>query len=752
MVSGSLTSADAGKTFAVDYAGASGKSLVGTIVSVSGSSVTLDTAATSNQTAKPCRWGTNNADNLQRWLKAQHGTITGLYPYSQFEARLRGGGSYLVHRTGNRACMDMTGGSKLIADNHASLVAAGDDDIIINCAASSNEIRGFQFKYGKHAIQFFGRAAAYGDSYISHPQNVDSSCKIDGCYFWYQHGPSIWQDMSNTGPPSSRRSAIGHLEISNFSFYGQTMFWGGFDMMSVHDGYIVIDHVRYPVLWDDAQPMGWVVHIGGCNNMFYSLDGAPANSSAAPWFEGAGHITTRNVRVGGEGAKPVWRLRSEGMTYAGISAAGISEFPELTATIDSDSDALASTDGKHLIEVYDSFPAFVSLQRILPFGTTDRNWAPFANSDCTIWIDSDSVPLSSIFAQNPVGLRLDIDLPVGLRFVHSTDPTSSSGEDITHYFTEYRQTSNAPETPRAAVNYWYGTPANLSFDVSYGSGTVANGFGSPTDILMGGYAVRQFTSNTNASTANIGYGLDYDGSTKWGTGVPAGIYTFSVYVLANFSGVLLFERNVALGQGIARRFTTSSMPQRLSWTFYHDGTATRSMFLHCNAIPGTDGTEGSIAVGLPMINSGEHAASYVIPGLTLTAGTGGEAVEFGNSENYGRDLSGYAKHAATSGSAQNIATITLPRNGTCIVEARFLARYATGAVNFTGVRRACFKRESGTTTQIGATETIGTDRADAGAAAWVATIDNSGDTLRFRETSDSGAIWEVDWDMSIKVT
>lgn len=608
----SFSNADIGKLFAVDFAGAGGKSLVGTILSVNGQNITLDVAATSTQSNKFCRWGTNDAPALRRWLKSVNDQMRGAVPYNTREAYLLGGKSYMVHSVG-RACLDLNGFTRLASDHRATLVAASDDDIIINTAGQYNDISGLQFKHGRHAIQLFGRAQTYGDAYIGSPANTQSVFNLAQVSFYYQRGPSIWQDRSG---PGSNRVNSGRINLRDFEFIGNTLSMVESDGFTVSDGWLIVDSSTYPVLWDDGRPMAAMV-VGDVVSVM-NVSAAPIYASSAAWFEGWGNISTQGFRAGGENGRPCFCLRTEGMIYNGQE---LLEEDHANTILTTDSDAWASTSTKHFIEIEDAFPTLISIKRVQPFpvpvpGVTVRDYIPFGNPDCTIWVDSDSIELSDIYGQNSQGLQLDIDVTVPYRFVYSDNRASQHGQDISHYLSTYMQRGNAPESSAPAFNHWWTSGSGgFVFDVSWGAGGVFNSL-SATNISMFTKTVRKWTSNRANNTANAAMPLNNTGGVKWGAGIDAGCYTLSVYVLADYAGFMSFAHDSSQGSGQPRKFEPSTLPQRLSWSFWHNGNAEKTLQLNVSSIPGTLGAPGSFAAGLPMINAGPSAAPYLPPGET----------------------------------------------------------------------------------------------------------------------------------------
>lgn len=753
VVCAGLTSADVGKVFAVEGAGTAGATLVGTILGVSGSNVTLNVTASANTASKPARWGTNDADAIQRMFNYLQAQLVAQLTYSSIRAHLPGNRRYMVHRSG-AACLEMPSNVCLTGDQNTALVAASDTDIIIRMACAFNTLERIQFRHGLHAIAYFGTSSVlaneagtpFGGS-MGNPANTQSVVMHRECEFYYQRGPSVWQDTSVGG---TSRVIAGHLVFDGCHHLGQTLFWGCADNVTFRNCWATpID--TYPVVWDDAREMGWVV--SSVVTTFRDVSCSPFSASDTAWFEGCGHVSSVGWRQGGESPRPGWDLRTNAtdLTYKSLPLP--IDATNHAACVYSYADGIQSTGGHNLVRIWDEIPAVISIRRPETSGSGGaRAHFPFNNPDASIWIDSDTVTTAEMYAQRQVSTEInlvDIDMPV--RFVYSNDPTSQYGADVTHLFVEYQTKTNAPDIAEGRTNLWWSSGAQ-AFDPSLGLGGAFTNFDF-ANISYAGLATRQITYTADDNTGSASYSLNDTGGVKWGSGYPAGHYTISVYVHANYAGAIFFYHDAESSRATGvRYFTPSDAGQRVSWVFYYDGTNDKQLLFNIPSVPGeVPGPAGVITLSRPMINAGQEAAAYTLPGLALaTGGASGDSHEFGVPSSGGRVATGTALHTSASGSAENVGTVTLAQNGVYDVTATFLGRKSTGAI-FVAIRSARFKRVSGTTTQIGATGTPYADDSEASTAAWVAAIDNSSDAIRFRSTSENTATWQVDWKLEARV-
>jgi len=648
-------------------------------------------------------------------------------------------------------CIDKPSYIGLIGESQCSLKGNNASTDILRIGSGYNKIQNIIFAGGRRAIVIGGFSAHYGTNLGDGSLDLYGGT-IDNCFFRYQSGPSIAKDSS-----TDHRAGAQTFVCSNFGFEGCTLFYGGFDGFFFDNGRIIADATTLPVLFDSGATMGVFVNGGGVLSVSHITGVGLASGQA--WLEGSGIIRTQDFRRG-EDPLVIYRVRTTGMSYLGEP---LPIDPGILAQLYSDTDVFVNT-SKNLIEIYDDFPDIISIRRPVPINFNfggGRLYFTFAD-EARVWIDSVSCPASEWRMSQGEGLQYEFDGKTGVfRFYTSNNPTTAGTDvtDIVRALSMPTPGQSSEGLPNLFIPNGTGGTTGLEIDPSVGFGSVfATGvFTNDTSL---GYTTRKYTSTEVGATGNFGAALRYDASVGWSDGVTfagyaAGIYTFSIFVKANFSGRLRLSRDYAAAMTAVREFDGSASAQewqRLSFPFWHDGS-NRNLQLSCGGMPGTAGTAGFVIMALPMINVGPQPAAYVLPGLTIAdGGAANDIHRLGPSDNYGRSMRGLAIHTASSGAAQNIATVTLPRNGTYSLEATFHARKADGTAHFNGVRRAVFKREGGTTTQLGTTETLGSDQADVGAAAYAATIDNSTNTIRFRETGDSGSVWEVDWKMSIKVT
>lgn len=553
---------------------------------------------------------TNDTVAIQRAINyAQDRAVSNAVPFHTVTVRLPHG-SYLI--TPGR--LELPGYITLASDHNADLIGAANTGPLLRIAGAHNRVSGLCFRGGKHAIALFGASVHFGGN-LGHPATVNSVCVIDECTFYYQHGPAVWQDTSQA---TTSRAIAGHIEIARCTQYGQTLFWGTCDGLTIKDCWCVVDETTVSqVQWDDGKTMGWVCSHGVVS--IQDVSAAPASEGSAAWYEGNGIVQSRGWRMGGEGGRVPWRIRSAGMAYGGLAlpAASANQLAKVYST----EDAIASTAGVHLMEVYDDFPGRIVIKHPVPFGTgTLRADIEFANPDCTIWIDSVSCPASEWAKSSKGGLLIDFEMLAHVRFVTSAAPGSVSPADVTHVLAGYhRVPSPVWQDASTLENLWPDVAGSgggdVSVDPSWGIGATGNNVARDADTSRITSIDRIRATSAAATSFKWTSGVSTGPDVNWGAARPAGVYTAAVFVKANFSGGLQFVGESG-GRPIGyARFEAGSDWQRLAFTFYHDGADRRLEWI-CPIIPGTaqPGGAGSIGLGFPMVNHGPFAAPYVAPG------------------------------------------------------------------------------------------------------------------------------------------
>lgn len=498
----------------------------------------------------------------------------------------------------------------LVGDPQATLTSSSQSVDLLRIGWQYNHIEGILFAGGRRAIALCGPSAHYGGN-IGGLSATNPGAYIRRCTFRYQYGPSIAVDAS-----TEHRGGSQNIEVTECEFQGCTFWYGTCDGANFSRCRIYADSVTRPVTYGDGRKMSCFVSSGVLN--LSELTGAPADADAA-WIEGTGVIRTQRVRFGGEAARVPWRVRNSNMSYLGEP---LPQDTAVLAAIYSDEDAIASTAGNAVVEVYDNFPAVLSIWNPVPFGHgTPRSYGLFANPDVRVWVDSVSCPTSSFAGSSRHSLELDFRGFVAVFRVFTSTSPATAGVDITNLLTSFwRDGSSGVETgDDVQVNLWpsSGALGPLAVDPSYGWGTVANGLTMGSDSSLG-TAIRNWTSNTATDTANLACRCAVNGTTGWGAGIPAGVYTLSVLVKANWSGLLTFGRDDNVGAFGAARFAGSGKWQRLWACFYHDGVQ-KYPALAVYAIPGTSGIPGTIALAFPAIHQGPRPSPYLYPGNSSQA-------------------------------------------------------------------------------------------------------------------------------------
>ncbi|GMV18568.1 MAG: hypothetical protein AMXMBFR56_67920 [Polyangiaceae bacterium] len=466
-----------------------------------------------------------------------------------------------------------------------------------------NTFEGLVFVGGRHAVAFY---EGLGDPSVGGPN------WFQRCSWRYQYGPSLFQ---NTARPGTNRSMSATVMVSDFDFQGACLWWGGSDGAVFRNGHILCDQNTRPAFFDDGRTLACFVNSGIVD--VEDVMGVPLpyqGASKGAWFEGTGILHSDRFRMGGEDALLPWRIRSTGMQYGGMD---LPTDPSTLAVILSDRDPIASTNGTHLIEVYDDFPALISIRDPLPFGTgAARSYREFANADTTIWVDSVSCPVSKFAASAKVSCRVHFEMVTKPRFVTSPNPASAT-EDITQVVAQFRTDTHRDEPDQRQENLWPAGPGQLGpveVDPSWGWFGNFNGVSASVDNSLG-LDVRKWTSNAVSPTSNVYFTSGVNASTWWGAGLPPGVYTVSVLVKTNWSGSMNFTRDQSTGAMGVVQFEASERWQRLSCTFYHDGNQ-RLLGFSVYSMPGTSDPRGpgEIALALPAVHAGPKVLPYTRPG------------------------------------------------------------------------------------------------------------------------------------------
>jgi hypothetical protein len=495
-----------------------------------------------------------------------------------------------------------------------------------------NTISGLMFVGGRNAITLNGFSAHYGGNLGTNTAGGENWLR--NVRFRYQQGPSIYQD-----PHVENRGTSAGLILDGFDFVGSCLFWGVSDQFTARHGFVLIGEFQYGSLigggpnidraarFDNGNLMGWIV-----SNGIVSLDDIAmvpyamidtselaAGRPRKAVMEGNGIFRTNAFRFGGEERILPWRIRRTKMAYLGVDL-----FVEQNtlASILSHQDAMSSCGLINVIEIYDAVPAQISLTQVIANGpvTGARSFVPF-NSSLGIWIDSISCPKStyldpSVATKGALQLQYDGEEFGCLRLRTSADPESVNGEDVTAQLQQYwvRERGRSSErTGAPRKNAWIvGTAAE--YDPTLASGVIPNSIAFSADTSTG-YPLRTATSIQSGTGANLVLpAFDAANPNGWGGGLPAGRYTLSYLVRANWAG----EINFALGYGtpvtLKAEFTASTRFQRVGFTFFHDGAA-KQLTVGVFNFPGTlDPTgPGIITIGLPLIQAGDTIGEWTLP-------------------------------------------------------------------------------------------------------------------------------------------
>jgi hypothetical protein len=511
----------------------------------------------------------------------------------------------------------------LWSDEGATLWQSDDTLGILRIGAFYNTIRGLMFVGGRNAIILNGRSQHYGGNMGTNTaggENFFSNLK-----FRYQIGPSIYQD-----PSVEYRGSSAGITLLGFDLVGSCLYYGTMDQFTAAHGYITVNDRPPPdgpdrsARFDNGNLMPLFASHGILNLWDIALAPQTLSDETAHGrprkavIEGNGIFRTNAFRFGGELILLPWRIRGRNMSYNGLE---LPRDANALAHIISFADALSSTGNINVIEIYDDFPALIHLHAVIPNGPIGgaRSYVPF-NGARGIWVDSASCPKSKFLSaanssKNSMLLYYDGEENGQLRVRTSTEPESLTGEDITaqlaQYWAEERHRSAPGDCGRR--NLWISGGA-VELDPTGSSGGSMPNLSASADTSTG-YPLRTLTSTLPTDDGYL-YFFAWDGANPdgWGKDLPAGRYTVSFLVRANFSGQILLALDYGGTSVLKAKFHHSTAFQRVGMTFYHDG-APKKLGFSVYGIPGTaqPGGPGQITLGLPLIQSGDTIGEWSLP-------------------------------------------------------------------------------------------------------------------------------------------
>lgn len=623
-----LTSADIGKGIMIAGAGPSNgnptpsrTSLTATITNVAGTNVTISTPALATVAGASTFIAANDTTALQACaafvtssLKSVAGSGVGI---------LGSGGVYatlgmwfdcgLYYVTDAIACQ-----GSFYGDRNAAIIQGDRTKNILELTGGGQTVENLAFGGGFMQIA------------LQQSPLVNAVITVNNCTFRYPYAPAIRQD-TNAGIGYDRGAAY-ELRVSGCTFEGQCFYFGELDQCSFRDcflGLITTIGGVPPIIVDDgALPLG--LFNAGDRLTLQDVAMAPAvdGDFEIPWIRlmGASNLTCTNVRFGGEAALP--GIRVQNVTYLGqplnYDAGGLNSTPYISM-IDCAFDSFAST---NWLEIFDEFPAVIDVRMSSVSTTSGPDGQLAIVASWGVWVAS-TVDMATIANRNKQALILHFDgVPFysAFRFRQSANRKSSIGTDLWPFLRNYVDSEPDPYANQlypldaAPKNNVY-VPNVYDIQQCDAAGSNAAHITTGATDYSSGYALTTLLTDGTGTQANrfLTKVLGTVANGPWGAGFAAGEYVFSCYVKANWSGRILLGRNgdggtVAQKVACVRQTLQAGVWERLSFTFYHDGTG-NDFIMSISDWPDT----GTLLFGLMMVHPGTVPAPYVFPKGSATA-------------------------------------------------------------------------------------------------------------------------------------
>jgi hypothetical protein len=497
------------------------------------------------------------------------------------------------------------------------LPSVGNTHALVRSGNSGNVFQDIQFFNGYVAVALYGQSANFG--IIGSPAGGEGNSNFfNRCRFTTQRGLSVWQDCSPVTFPANNR-AIQQLTVFNDCIFDSipTAVWGCFDGLAYNNCNFVWDQSNItPETSSDGLPLGLfnVSNHTWLNNCTLSPNQSSVGSPAWPDRQcvgvGSGNVFINNLMWFDHGACLFRNKLSQ--TFQGAIGEAPVVLPQDAITFGPMSLSIfggyITCNGYNVLEIYENFPRLIYMSGMDPFNQENVYG---------IFVDN-AIPLTDILESHGNLQVVQIDEYLGQfrRIRYGADPLDPVLQDISSVFTAYYPDRHAENFSSPTIT------ENLFLQ---GLVTTVNGGGAATVATSG----NDFTGDGNDTTT--GYTIEKNVSTAdgaafniltptWGTGMPAGVYCFSLELKADFDGVIIFgyilngaQRNLQ-----PRRFQASGTRfQRLSFPFYYDGASTLAFQAPIFNIP--NGVHW--AMGLFAVHRGVTPAPYTAPVDDPTAPT-----------------------------------------------------------------------------------------------------------------------------------
>lgn len=445
-----------------------------------------------------------------------------------------------------------------------------------------NYIDGFIFNKGLNAVQIVG-------------PNVDTMVTvIDNCEFRNQSEWGVYQDISvnhGTGSANPRTGFSMLLKISNFKTYSSSLVSSRGDYLDIDGGWasfrpFLVAGATGKKYWCETETNTEVKNVLGVS----VFDGVLGTDDSY-WFKVGNYSKARPTGL---------TLSSNRFGEGGSQLAEL----EFCDTFQAKENAIFSRAGSRyaFVEILNKFPSIFEVNGNTGF--TDNLGVLFDSdtiTDLTTISDASEEMQSFSISSN--------DFNPLISNVHYTTRAQlfingSSSPLINHLF--QRNTSVGTNRNKSVTVYKPNLFQSGVYESSSGSMSTVSGSSNTataTDEVVSGYNLHSRVSTDGGAS----YGKYIN---SWGSSVPAGVYTLSVFVLTDKPiSISLFVGGSNKPIASSIKVSPTSGGQVVEGTFYHDGSSTD--FVGFNVFGLQDAT--TFTVGLFNINEGVSAVPYVMP-------------------------------------------------------------------------------------------------------------------------------------------
>jgi hypothetical protein len=399
-------------------------------------------------------------------------------------------------------------------------------------------------------------------------------------------GMLVYPATAGSSPiPTNYRTFETTLRVLDFQFAGAHLFWGSGDSVIFSQGHIAWDFTN-TVTSTDGLPLGI---FNSCDTLYVdhvtAFGNAPRQPARPAIFVGTnGMSMTATAWAQNDGITFV-RARYKANKYQGAGRHPVSMPADGgTLVLKVNNAVLVCSYGAFWLEVYDNFPASISL----------KNWYSgndFFNTN-GIWVDQAALAASSIFTRQKAAMSLDIDgireFPNVRQIYTGFDPRASEAPAIA------RSTEITSEFILARVDDPEDDVDNTFQENLFNNPTVdgtAVGFamigGSTSTDRSSGYPVTLWTAGPTTASSPVQVIIPF--ASLMPNNLPSGVYCFSFYWKVNWDQDLWIQVGPTDGQTGAnaiKHFTSDASYQRFWIPFYYpDNGASWTVWITSYGVP-----------------------------------------------------------------------------------------------------------------------------------------------------------------------